>query len=815
MKKHFIFPVLFISAFLFSGKAVGQEVPQMNQLPFSLEEVSAVRMADFNGDTLLDLVTVSAASPATLSVLKNNGDDTFTEMFSLPAFARGQLEIVDANQDNFPDIFLIGYAKPDSIAAFVLQGKNGFAFQENSIPLQLKSFSSYAWMDLEDTQFPALFISGISSQSESLVNAFLIKEEEGYSWLEAGLEDQQVHMIREIPNPEKLFYLETSEAEEFSAGSFYRFNDSSFSPVDFTALDLKEQALAQGDLNHDGWWDIFLYGKDQNENTRGLILYGKEEGFDPVSLELGGISLHQAEILDLTNDGRAELVLLGEENGESAVYLASESTDYSLGKLPVKGEKFYLADYDKDGIPELMMLDDAHLYLYKNATETENTAPLQPRSLLALPLQEGTLISWSNGSDDKTPKESLTYEIMLTNSKGGNILQSSLIDPESGLDKTFGYGSLGTAHIFQYNQPFGDTLKFYLSTFDNAHHTSFYEKECSGLASSKGVLYSSSCISTFEKDTMVCEASSAVLSEIFDFDAQYWVSYKKGLLGTSGTEFQFVEDDQLYGVKIVDDCIELFTGRILFGPGRETTSIHLEACPGDSLLLSAASEALSYNWRNSQGLELGTADSLVYQALQSDTILLERGALSGACPTTDTFFIEVYPLEKLGVMGNTTIRAGAEVQLSAWGPELLEWRTKEGPINPGDQNPLVRPERTTTYYVRGRNVQGCELQDSLTINVVKDLFVPSLFSPNGDAHNDRLSVMGSGVKELSFRVYDPLGNLVFEANSSQQARIGWDGRQNGKKLPAGNYAWVLTGFFEDGSPLEFENKRSGFITLIR
>ncbi|MEN7548787.1 PKD domain-containing protein [Rapidithrix thailandica] len=98
-----------------------------------------------------------------------------------------------------------------------------------------------------------------------------------------------------------------------------------------------------------------------------------------------------------------------------------------------------------------------------------------------------------------------------------------------------------------------------------------------------------------------------------------------------------------------------------------------------------------------------------------------------------------------------------------------------------------------------------------------ELFLPTLFSPNGDQMNDRFILRGGGnVASISFRIFDREGKEVFHSDNWEElSRSGWDGTSEGKKQPQGTYIWTLKGQFTNGTPLSIANKDSGIIRLAR
>jgi gliding motility-associated-like protein len=95
-----------------------------------------------------------------------------------------------------------------------------------------------------------------------------------------------------------------------------------------------------------------------------------------------------------------------------------------------------------------------------------------------------------------------------------------------------------------------------------------------------------------------------------------------------------------------------------------------------------------------------------------------------------------------------------------------------------------------------------------------EIYVPNVFSPNGDTKNDIFkAIPGSSctLRQFTLRVFDRFGALVFESSSVDE---GWDGMYKGQKAPSATYLYVVQ--YE----LAEEDKRlpkvnSGSLALIR
>lgn len=113
------------------------------------------------------------------------------------------------------------------------------------------------------------------------------------------------------------------------------------------------------------------------------------------------------------------------------------------------------------------------------------------------------------------------------------------------------------------------------------------------------------------------------------------------------------------------------------------------------------------------------------------------------------------------------------------------------------QSPTATPQASTFYTVQVTSTDGCTSGDSIWVEVVlpsSDIYVPNVFSPNGDGINDYLTVFADGqqIMEIThFRVFSRWGETVFEGFGllPNDPATGWDGRFREKAVDLGVYAW--------------------------
>lgn len=99
----------------------------------------------------------------------------------------------------------------------------------------------------------------------------------------------------------------------------------------------------------------------------------------------------------------------------------------------------------------------------------------------------------------------------------------------------------------------------------------------------------------------------------------------------------------------------------------------------------------------------------------------------------------------------------------------------------------------TSFYVQHLAGSCSSKPAPVKIIVVDRSFfsIPNAFTPNGDGHNDRLTLRITGRIDVAyFRVFNRWGQLVFETH---RVNDSWDGFVNGQLQPSGTYVWIAQG----------------------
>jgi gliding motility-associated-like protein len=95
------------------------------------------------------------------------------------------------------------------------------------------------------------------------------------------------------------------------------------------------------------------------------------------------------------------------------------------------------------------------------------------------------------------------------------------------------------------------------------------------------------------------------------------------------------------------------------------------------------------------------------------------------------------------------------------------------------------------------------------------IWVPNVFTPDGDTYNETFYAVGSGsgLKDFRLIILNRWGNLMFESNLISEE---WDGStQTGKMAQDGVYIYVLNYSYYNNDGAVISEKKVGHVTLLR
>jgi gliding motility-associated-like protein len=199
---------------------------------------------------------------------------------------------------------------------------------------------------------------------------------------------------------------------------------------------------------------------------------------------------------------------------------------------------------------------------------------------------------------------------------------------------------------------------------------------------------------------------------------------------------------------------------------------------------------------------------------------------SGQCANGSTLTIQVHPVPAfINIKRDTTVYDGTV--LASYNFPVND---PAGTINWNNSNPSIGLAVSGTGTIpsfRATNMadtalnaiittvpftNGCAgVSQSFKIKVLpltKEIFVPNVFSPDGDGRNDQFFIYGNYIASVELQIFNQWGQHLATLTGTNQ---GWDGKYKGSAQPVGVYLYVLKAELKDGRNV----RRKGSITLIR
>ena len=236
---------------------------------------------------------------------------------------------------------------------------------------------------------------------------------------------------------------------------------------------------------------------------------------------------------------------------------------------------------------------------------------------------------------------------------------------------------------------------------------------------------------------------------------------------------------------------------------------------GQSAFVKGSNFPYTYQWSPDSTLSSNNTETPIASPKVTNTYRLI--ASTWKCPS-DTAYITVVVrnLPIPHVSPTLTIGNDGNIQLYAEGGEKYLWRPADN-LNKSDiADPVARPDASTLYTVEVIDSVGCSAEASVQVNVRNEVFVPEIFTPNGDGKNDTFRIYGFGFTDLSLVIFDKYNNRVYDSiDMNEISSRGWDGTYNGKEMESGIYRWIIQGHYADGQLILVNSKNSGIISLIR
>ena len=253
-----------------------------------------------------------------------------------------------------------------------------------------------------------------------------------------------------------------------------------------------------------------------------------------------------------------------------------------------------------------------------------------------------------------------------------------------------------------------------------------------------------------------------------------------------------ITNQGLYTILLTADfgCTATDSIQLNIYPGTTiSTKLNYNVCEGSTTVLSSAGTG-SFEWTPATGLSDAFTASPVVTPTDSTQykVVLTNGY---GCKDSALVNINVYKKlfvnagkDKIILLGDTVVLDGVIKGTAV----NFYWSAAGSISSVTTATPYAFPANETHYTLNGISTLGCgNASDEVIVRVLKNIFIPNAFSPNGDGKNDifRVAVPDS-YQLISFQIFNRWGFTVF---NSPYPSAGWDGNVNGQPQETGAYIY--------------------------
>lgn len=305
-------------------------------------------------------------------------------------------------------------------------------------------------------------------------------------------------------------------------------------------------------------------------------------------------------------------------------------------------------------------------------------------------------------------------------------------------------------------------------------------------------------------DTIICEENILLYANTdADIDIEWGVNNSFNPVLSEEAEWSTaVGASPYFYIRLTDEynCTTIDSVQVNSHAIQLSLDVEQTICLGDTLDITALATGgnISYEWTPADLIVGDNTQANISVAATTDTTLLLQLSNEYGCDLDTSVQVNIFdfspPLEIMPVID--TILQGESVQLEATDRPgyTYSWSPATTLSEADVYNPIASPEETTSYQLFITDANGCTNTASATVVIFDSpcirpyVFVPNVFSPNGDLLNDTWGIEAYAVESLHIEVYNRWGEKIFESNDVNNR---WDGSFEGKALPPDVYGYYV------------------------
>jgi PKD repeat protein len=400
-------------------------------------DYSSATWGDYDNDGDLDLLLTGDyydADYIPISRVYQNNGATFNDISAnLIGVNYGSAVWGDYDRDGDLDILLTGlnYTETDNtFVSKVYRNDNGSFFDINA-DLTGVYGSSALWGDYDNDGDLDILLTGTYDDGAFIRHTTKVYRNNNgvFKDIEAGFREVSQGSVAwgDYDNDKDLDILMTGYVGFKDIRLLIYRNDSgSFTEIETNCRGVDHGSVAWGDYDCDGDLDILLAGSDKDENKIADIYQNNNGIFTPINAGFEGITDGSVAWGDLNNDGLSDVIISGNNGSKktTSIYI-NDSGNFiriNTGITGVSDGKVTPGDFDNDNDLDIIVTGhDPNSYftaIYKNNCTAVNNIPAVPQNLNYQITGNYAVMNWDIASDDKTPSNTLSYNIRIGTSPG-------------------------------------------------------------------------------------------------------------------------------------------------------------------------------------------------------------------------------------------------------------------------------------------------------------------------------------------------------------------------------------------------------------
>lgn len=276
----------------------------------------------------------------------------------------------------------------------------------------------------------------------------------------------------------------------------------------------------------------------------------------------------------------------------------------------------------------------------------------------------------------------------------------------------------------------------------------------------------------------------------------------------------------------VGSCTASATTNVIINPSPSASMAYSgAACAGLPMTLTG-NGGTTFSWQGPGGFSSSEQNPVFISNIGNNGTFTLTVADAIGCTNSATMSVQIYPVPiadfnfspiRPVINGENDVYftdASHHATIAQW-----NWFFMNTPeFTSIEQNPSFHYENPGDYVVAlvVKSDKGCTDTIAKPLKVFEDygLYVPNVFTPNGDGINDVFQAKGFGITKFKMMIFDRWGEKIFETSEMEK---GWDGTKQSKHdvkygvLADGSYTWQITLTNVFGEAKEF----TGHVILMK